>query len=303
MYIATCAFDRTLSLFDFFSGDLLARVSGHSELITAVRFSPDGRYLLSVGGDGCIMRWSLAESLVQGIQDRIMELASDSNLKAAQSPLPSPVPSAELACLSSLSNDAPLPNPPPKDNRSSLSPPPPPPPSLSTERGPMSKIIAGAGGLGRAVPRDVAPNRFSTSPCRKVEPMHSLHRRGNNKYDTAGETDFEEDDIKRIYADEVSSDGSITDDEGDGDEGDRVSCNPANRSESCTADDTESSRDRDDAHERASRHLDGLESWLEDLVRTVARAVQLLRRYYYDINLQHILYHTQHSTFHDPYTF
>ena len=303
MYIATCAFDRTLSLFDFFSGDLLARVSGHSELITAVRFSPDGRYLLSVGGDGCIMRWSLAESLVQGIQDRIMELASDSNLKAAQSPLPSPVPSAELACLSSLSNDAPLPNPPPKDNRSSLSPPAPPPHSLSTERGPMSKIIAGAGGLGRAVPRDVAPNRFSTSPCRKVEPMHSLHRRGNNKYDTAGETDFEEDDIKRIYADEVSSDGSITDDEGDGDEGDRVSCNPANRSESCTADDTESSRDRDDAHERASRHLDGLESWLEDLVRTVARAVQLLRRYYYDINLQHILYHTQHSTFHDPYTF
>ena len=70
--------------------------------------------------------------------------------------------------------------------------------------------------MGRAVPREVALNRFSTSPCRKVQPMHSLHRRGNNKYDTAGETDFEEDDMKRIYADEVSSDGSITDEEGDG---------------------------------------------------------------------------------------
>lgn len=265
MYIATCAFDRTLSLFDFFSGDLLARVSGHSELITAVRFSPDGRYLLSVGGDGCIMRWSLAESLVQGIQDRILELATNSNLKAAQSPLPSPVPSAELACLSSLSNDVPLPDPPSKDNR--FNPAPPPPPSLSTERGPASKIIAG--GMCRAAPRDAARSRFSTSPCRKAESMHSGQRGGNNKYDTAGETDYEDDEANRRYSDSVSSDGSITEEEGEGEGGEAGEASRIrnNRSESSTIEDTESSRDRDDAHERASRHLDGLESWLEDLVR------------------------------------
>ena len=268
MYIATCAFDKTLSLFDFFSGDLLARVSGHSELITAVRFSPDGRYLLSVGGDGCIMRWSLAESLVQGIQDRIMELATDSNLKVAQSPLQSPMPPAELAGLSSLSNEVPLPNPPSIDDRSSL--PPPPPSTFSTERGPASKIIAG--GMGRAIPRDAARGRFSTSPCRKAESMHSGQRGGDNKYDTAGETDYEDDEVKRKYSDGVSSDGSITEDEGDGEreggEGGRAFRNANNRSESSTVEGTESSRDRDDAHERASRHLDGLESWLEDLVRS-----------------------------------
>lgn len=278
MYIATCAFDRTLSIFDFFSGDLIARVSGHSELITAVRFSPDGRYLLSVGGDGCIMRWSLAESLVQGIQDRIMELATDNNLKSAQSPLPSPVPSSELACLSSLSNDAPLPTPPSRDNR--FSPRPPPPPSLPMERGKIK-----AGGMGRAVTRDIARSRFSTSPPRKAASMPSGNRGGNNKYDTAGETDYEDDEVRRNYADEVNSDGSITEDEGvgeggveedgDGDERGRGRAprNPTNRSESSNVEDTESNRDRDDAHERASRHLDGLESWLEDLVRTACHII------------------------------
>jgi hypothetical protein len=75
-FVAACAFDKTINLFDFFSGDLVAQVSGHSEAITAVRFSPDGRYLLSVGGDGCIMIWSLANSLVSAMQERLMELSS-----------------------------------------------------------------------------------------------------------------------------------------------------------------------------------------------------------------------------------
>ena len=109
--------------------------------------------------------------------------------------------------------------------------------------------------------------------------MPSGQRGGNNKYDTAGETDYEDDEVRRNYADEVNSDGSITEDEGVGEvEGDRdgegdergrqrASRNPTNRTESSNVEDTESSRDRDDAHERASRHLDGLESWLEDLVR------------------------------------
>ena len=53
---------------------LHAQVSGHSDLITAVRFSPDGRSLYSVGGDGCIMIWDLAEDLVLAMQDRLLEL-------------------------------------------------------------------------------------------------------------------------------------------------------------------------------------------------------------------------------------
>lgn len=82
--MAACAFDKTINLFDFFSGDLVAQVSGHSEAITAVRFSPDGRYLLSVGGDGCIMIWSLANSLVSAMQERLMELSSSAKRRIAK---------------------------------------------------------------------------------------------------------------------------------------------------------------------------------------------------------------------------
>jgi WD40 repeat protein len=76
MYIATCAFDKTISIFDFFSGELVTQVSGHSELVTGVKFSPDGRYLVSIGGDGCILMWRVAEFLVKAMQDRLIELMS-----------------------------------------------------------------------------------------------------------------------------------------------------------------------------------------------------------------------------------
>jgi len=85
MYIATCAFDRTISIFDFFSGELVTQVSGHSELITGLKFSPDGRLLVSIGGDGCIMVWRIADSLVKAMQDRLVELLTSAqrrNVKA-----------------------------------------------------------------------------------------------------------------------------------------------------------------------------------------------------------------------------
>lgn len=89
MYVAACAFDKTVNLFDFFSGDLVAQVSGHSELITSVRFSPDGRFLLSVGGDGCIMMWSMAEPLVAAMQERLLELFSSAQTRQLQVIVPS----------------------------------------------------------------------------------------------------------------------------------------------------------------------------------------------------------------------
>ena len=76
MFVASCAFDKTINLFDFFSGDLVTQVTGHSELITSIRFSPDGRYLLSVGGDGCIMIWRIADLLTNAMQERLSELIS-----------------------------------------------------------------------------------------------------------------------------------------------------------------------------------------------------------------------------------
>ena len=42
--------------------------------MTSVRFSPDGTYILTAGGDGCIMKWALPYYIISAIQERILEL-------------------------------------------------------------------------------------------------------------------------------------------------------------------------------------------------------------------------------------
>lgn len=74
MYVATCSFDKIIRIFDFFSGELVAQTHGHSDLITGIKFSADGRRLITVGGDGCIMAWKVSDELVQDMQDRLVEL-------------------------------------------------------------------------------------------------------------------------------------------------------------------------------------------------------------------------------------
>jgi len=81
MFVATCSFDKYIRLYDFFSGELIQQVSGHSDLITGVKFSSDGRSLYSVGGDGCIMIWDLSQDLVEAMQDRLVELFANAQKK------------------------------------------------------------------------------------------------------------------------------------------------------------------------------------------------------------------------------
>ncbi len=62
------------------------QVSGHADAITGVKFSPDGRHLLSIGGDGCILVWKVPPSLVGAMQDRLLEMytAAQKRLKVAR---------------------------------------------------------------------------------------------------------------------------------------------------------------------------------------------------------------------------
>ena len=50
--IATSCSDKNICILDFFTGELLANMFGHSEVVTAVKFSNDLRHLISVSGDG-----------------------------------------------------------------------------------------------------------------------------------------------------------------------------------------------------------------------------------------------------------
>lgn len=81
MFIATCSLDRKIRIFDFFSGDVIAEIMGHSDAITGIKFSPDGRYIVSVGGDGCIIVWRVPASLVSAMQDRLLEMYTTAQRK------------------------------------------------------------------------------------------------------------------------------------------------------------------------------------------------------------------------------
>lgn len=117
--MATSSRDGCVRLFDWFSGDCLARVKGHSsvrlrfsssllsfllylihsslhivlllllllQMVTGVRFSLDGRYLFSVSADGCIFVWRLAPALTRSIQSRLIEM----KMQCPSFPLPSRV--------------------------------------------------------------------------------------------------------------------------------------------------------------------------------------------------------------------
>ncbi|XP_067138205.1 mitogen-activated protein kinase-binding protein 1-like isoform X2 [Centruroides vittatus] len=89
MYLATSCTDKCLYIYDFFSGECLASMFGHSELVTGLKFTNCGRYLISVSGDGCIFLWKLPIELTQAMQSRQMcidslpNLSQDNNRKTA----------------------------------------------------------------------------------------------------------------------------------------------------------------------------------------------------------------------------
>ena len=76
LFFAVATADRTVLLVDFYSGAVLASVSGHSEAITAIAFTNDCRRLISTGADGCIMVWRIAPRVVRAMQDRLAEINS-----------------------------------------------------------------------------------------------------------------------------------------------------------------------------------------------------------------------------------
>ena len=51
--LAACSCsDKNICIVDFFSGELLASMFGHSEVVTGVKFLHDMRHLVTVSGDG-----------------------------------------------------------------------------------------------------------------------------------------------------------------------------------------------------------------------------------------------------------
>ncbi|CAI8049410.1 WD repeat-containing protein 62, partial [Geodia barretti] len=95
LYVACSSSDKTVSLFDFYSGECLAKLYGHSEVVTQVKFSTDCRFLYSVSGDGCIFIWHLSEDLTQTMHDRLTEIGAPVTAPLQLAPIKAP-PSSPL---------------------------------------------------------------------------------------------------------------------------------------------------------------------------------------------------------------
>ncbi|XP_072030662.1 uncharacterized protein [Amphiura filiformis] len=74
MYVATSCSDKTLAIYDFYSGECVGTMTGHSELVTGIKFSNDCKHLISVSGDGCIFLWQLPWGITHNMKERLAEI-------------------------------------------------------------------------------------------------------------------------------------------------------------------------------------------------------------------------------------
>lgn len=73
LYVATSCTDKTLAVYDYYSGECMATMYGHSELVTGLRFTNDGKHLISVSGDGCVFVWKLPHDMTVTVQARMTQ--------------------------------------------------------------------------------------------------------------------------------------------------------------------------------------------------------------------------------------
>ncbi|XP_057983325.1 uncharacterized protein LOC131168119 isoform X1 [Malania oleifera] len=62
-YLVCSYSNKSICMYDFISGEMVAQAVGHGEVVTGVIFLPDCRHIISVGADGCIFVWKVPASL------------------------------------------------------------------------------------------------------------------------------------------------------------------------------------------------------------------------------------------------
>ncbi|XP_055635458.1 uncharacterized protein LOC129775144 isoform X2 [Toxorhynchites rutilus septentrionalis] len=90
IYIATSCTDKTLSVYDYYSNECMARMYGHSELVTGLKFTNDCKHLISASGDGCVFIWQVPHDMIVTMQARLSQQA----LRSGHQPIPRPVSSS-----------------------------------------------------------------------------------------------------------------------------------------------------------------------------------------------------------------
>ncbi|KAM7531959.1 hypothetical protein LguiB_035369 [Lonicera macranthoides] len=72
-YMVCSYSNKTICMYDFMTGEMVARAVGHGEVTTGVIFLPDCKHLVSVGRDGCIFVWKVPTPLSSRMLQKIKE--------------------------------------------------------------------------------------------------------------------------------------------------------------------------------------------------------------------------------------
>jgi hypothetical protein len=64
-----CHSDGCVRIYDLKTGQLMWRAWGHASYVAAATVSPDLTRLVTVGGDGCVVVWTLPDSLTEQLQE------------------------------------------------------------------------------------------------------------------------------------------------------------------------------------------------------------------------------------------
>ncbi|XP_010565514.1 PREDICTED: WD repeat-containing protein 62 [Haliaeetus leucocephalus] len=73
-FLATSCSDKSIALIDFHSGECMAKMFGHSEIVTGMQFTYDCRHLITVSGDSCIFIWHLDLEITSSMKQHLLEL-------------------------------------------------------------------------------------------------------------------------------------------------------------------------------------------------------------------------------------
>ncbi|KAM3602699.1 uncharacterized protein V6R79_009223 [Siganus canaliculatus] len=84
-YVATSCSNKNISIFDFYTGECVATMFGHSEVVTGMKFTNDCKHLISVSGDSCIFVWRLAPELTISMRERLCQLQQNPNAPPCKS--------------------------------------------------------------------------------------------------------------------------------------------------------------------------------------------------------------------------
>ncbi|KAM7258973.1 hypothetical protein ACFE04_014714 [Oxalis oulophora] len=75
-YLVCSYSNKSICLYDYANGEIVAQAVGHGEVATGVVFLPDCKHIVSAGGDGCIFVWKIPPRMSSRILQRMKEHTS-----------------------------------------------------------------------------------------------------------------------------------------------------------------------------------------------------------------------------------